>query len=400
MQIVFDIAATNTLRGLTPDDADFTLKSESDPTLVSSSGSSNSTVDDREITTYTGATYNNGYRVTVVENTPDTIDESAEFTSGNEAVATVSSAGVVSRVSNGTTNIYYRTIRLTKALSLTVSQSVGSSVAVQTGYSTGTLAKHCTDAVDDLIYGLTPATIKPMFSTFDHTTPSYARSDDCWISGFDLTCIAVWNSYAGSGKFGPTAITPRHVAYANHVLIPDGTTLRFVTSTGSVETATLQTSERVGTSDLRIGKLSADLPGTITPCKAFPLNALNYLPSLNNHHELPCLLVNQSREALVADYRVGADGTINDEDKGYGDVPTNATRLAMYETLLSGDSGLPAFVFVNGDPVIIFTSSAGYDQTSGPNFIFLHDDINSVLTSLGGGYQLDDADLSGFTDFS
>jgi hypothetical protein len=66
---------------------------------------------------------------------------------------------------------------------------------------------------------------------------------------------------------------------------------------------------------------------------------------------------------------------------------------------VNGDSGNPCFLIIDGVPVLVTTWTYG-GAGAGPRIHALHNEINAVMTTLGGGHQLTDVDLSDFTDFS
>ena len=63
---------------------------------------------------------------------------------------------------------------------------------------------------------------------------------------------------------------------------------------------------------------------------------------------------------------------------------------------MKGDSGNPMFIIINNQPVLLTVWTTGVSG-SGTSVTAFKDDINYMMNSLGGGYQLDEIDLSGFT---
>lgn len=197
--------------------------------------------------------------------------------------------------------------------------------------------------IDDRIFGLTgTAAEKSLFSTMDHATPSYIRSKDCWIRDVDLTCASPWNS-GNAHKWAGTAITPYHIAMANHAYVATNSTIRFITMDNTVVTRTVSGSVQVGSTDLRIGVLDSALPASITPAKLLPDDYATWM----DFDGLPMACFDQEEKALVYETELIAANQIDYIQ------PAGTTRALFYEALIDGDSGNPAFFIINGEAVLI-----------------------------------------------
>jgi hypothetical protein len=364
-------------------------------TVVSSAGSVDSDDDDARIRTYNPATIDHGWEIRVTETEPLAL-AGLTWASANEAIATVNSQGHVSRVSDGTVVIYGTTSKaVRKGKSLTVSRENGVTTVEILNFLAGTLGKNCADAIDTRIAGKTPSVAKPMFSTANHATATYVRNTDCWAADLDLTCIGAAANYFGSfdGRFAGALVSPRHLVGHVHSLGANGMnglTVRFVTADNVTVTRTLSSSQQIGSTDIRVYVLDSDVPGTIGFAKVLPATWADYLPGLA--YGLPCLAVDQVKNALVAEWKSGAPADVN------CDFPHNATRLSFNEKIIPGDSGSPLFAIIDDELVLLTTWKYGY-AGSGPAIHANIAAINSAMTSLGGGYQLTQADLSSFTEF-
>lgn len=90
----------------------------------------------------------------------------------------------------------------------------------------GTTARAATDAVDNLIAGLSPGdATQALWSTRDDSTATYVWNTNLWAAGIDLTCASVWNS-AEFNQAGGVLITPRHFICANHFALRPPSVLR------------------------------------------------------------------------------------------------------------------------------------------------------------------------------
>jgi hypothetical protein len=314
------------------------------------------------------------------------------------------------------------------AINIVVSGVAGATTSEFIGYANDSLAKESNDAVDTRINSLNAEVAKPIFSSQNHSTANYVRNSDCWASDLDLTCISPWNSTGGSTRAG-TLISPRHILFAGHYQINNNATIRFVDNNNNVVTRTMinkLTHPNYGLMpifglpirDLTIGLLDSDVPETISFAKILPSNWFNYLPNIpitdcvsggfspsDNIYKIACLATDQEKKALVSDLQWMSmkDKDVFGDSCGFGTVvfnkPTDEQRLAFYEDFIVGDSGSPAFLIINGELVVltVATSSGAGQSTT----ICLHTNIlNNMMNNLGGGYQLTEIDLSGFTDFS
>jgi len=257
-----------------------------------------------------------------------------------------------------------------------------------------------------------------IYSTQDHAAPTYVRNTACWAYDLDLTCISPWNSQQAEVRAG-TLISPRHVAFAAHAKVQDGTTIRFIEADGTVVTRTVVTTldhpDYVSTPsaypDINIGVLDRDVPDSITFAKVLPGNWRDFLipylesgggyvpwpagPAYYKVWGIPTLTVDQEEKALVTDswkMYVPPEQTNAIWD---GATPLDATRLLFNETIVAGDSGNPICWIINDELVLL--SVITNTGPSGANFSYFKDAINTMMTTLGGGYQLTEVDLSGFT---
>jgi hypothetical protein len=292
--------------------------------------------------------------------------------------------------------------------------------------STPILYKHADDAVISRLTSSTDPSFKNIFTTQDHITPAYVRNTNCWC--YDLaekmTCISPWNSASGSPSGvtgGGTLITPRHIYMAAHFKIPVGSTIRFITDDNQVVNRTLVESYTHPSYsspslnfDVTVGLLDSDVPASIIPAKTLPENFYDYLTQDAAFYVSipPCgvMYTDQEEKVLVMDY-VAGNSDIHDFYP-----PTNTLKLSAFETLVSGDSGNPAFLIVNDKLVLISAWSAvrgdgsafGWDyntptrQDLTSKAPLLQAMISSVDIAYGvsTGHQLDIADLSSFVKFT
>lgn len=230
--------------------------------------------------------------------------------------------------------------------------------------------------VDKLLWGKATGDI-PVFSTFDHATPSYIKNTSGILADVDLTCCSVWNSDYGQEKAG-TAITPRHIVYAYHFPIATGSTLRFVTSDNQIVTRTLTGAVRLGVTDLLIGGLDSDLPSSIRPAAVLPSGFVSTM--FHEYLNYAGIRLDKYRNLSINSVKYGANLYTSDV----------ALRDRFYREAIVGDSGGPNFFLAGTQPVFLGPTYTPF------NFTWVSTDVtgvNSILTQLGGGYSLSFIDL-------
>ncbi len=238
-------------------------------------------------------------------------------------------------------------------------------------------------AIDDRIEGLTANdSTQLLYSTYNVVTGECIRSATCWAADIDLTCASPWNSQGGNLGAG-TAITPRHIVFANHLALNDGTTILFYTMGDVAVSRTVSSSMQVGTTDLRIGLLSSDLPGTITPAKVLPDNWASSIQASRT----AALNFNQEERVSVVDLNA-----ITSDDVAV-QTPIDAQRLAFHTARVNGDSGNPIFIIVSGAPVLLFCF---YSPSGGPSLIGNNRaGVEDAIATLGAfGHSLTDCVLA------
>ena len=368
---------------------------------VTSAGStSDSTINDRVVTTETSAATITDYQVNVLQNNPN-IFYATTVTSSNTGVLTdMGNDYVASGVTTGTATLT-ATADLNSSIfsvkSAPVSVVGSTSTSYFKEYVSGSLAKNCSDNIDNAISGKTPSTAKPIFSTQNHSTATYTRNTNCWAGIWDLTPISPWNS-TGSYQRAGTLISPRHIIFAAHYQISAGATVRFVDASNNVVTRTM-TNKLTHPSysphypDITVGILDSDVPAGIGFAKILPQNWATYLPSLSSTYSLPALVLDQEEKALISGlYSLGAGAYAGFK------TPIDSTRLGFFESIIGGDSGNPSFLIINGTLVLLTVWTFG-GPGSGTNILSEKTAINTMMSTLGGGYSLTEVSLSGFNTY-
>lgn len=309
--------------------------------IVSSGGSSNEVIDDMNVLAVTSATTDSAWDIAV----------GAHHRSSVSVEVSCSATGLITalrltRVSDGNCTVVASSGMFRKSQTVAITRQTGQTVNTWQSWVPGSLA-----------------------SAIEQTTN---------------VNLPFWR---GSG-FGFTAISPRHVIGCEHIYyMPDTLTLGGVTRS-------LVDMEYVGpmnlydnwSSDLLVGLYDGDFPSF---AKVFSADLLtDYLPSLATHG-VPAVVCNKFGQKLQR----MTTGTIWANSK-----LAFAKINPSDDDIVGGDSGNPAFLVVDGEPVLIGTLTGG----GGGSVTTIHNQItaiNAAMTALGGGHQLTEFDLSEYPTY-
>jgi hypothetical protein len=240
------------------------------------------------------------------------------------------------------------------------------------------------------IFGKTPgAGTQNIYSTQTHTgTPAYVRNASCWAADLDLTPISVWNSDGGNEK-GGVLISRRHILMAHHFFIANGATVRFVDRDNNIVNMTLTTSVRVGSTDIRIGVLSAEVPTTITPARYLPLPTP--IEELLKTGQIPAVITDKNEFLEVGPMIINGNNW-----NAVAAVEDSTNSGWLYGWMNGpdfGDSGSPVFVMVGTQLAL----AGAYENTAGGPFVAKYAaDIQTAMNGLQAGYTLTPVDLTNY----
>lgn len=236
-----------------------------------------------------------------------------------------------------------------------------------------------------------------LFTVEDHTTPIYVRDASLWASALvsSLTAISPWNSIGDNTKAG-VLVSPIHVLFASHFTPSVGATIRFVGVDGTVVDRTLSAVSPIGAdingsqTDITVGVLDSDVTAGIAFMKVFPADVSLKLPSFSNDNTLQAASTNQNAQLSIRDiYQWKSFLGFN--------VPNETVYNAFYLPFVGGDSGSPVFVIFENELVLLCVDST-QGSGSGASMAYNINAINAAMTTLGGGYQLTQVDLSAYPD--
>ena len=373
--------------------------------VISGSSASNVVIADANHTRQTDASYHLGGYIEI-----DGMPEAA-ITNFTPEICTIEGDRTISWIKSGTANLKVTGAGLSIPLTLDLVTRF-SSPAIDSYHSplAGSLAATLiSESATRLPGTATQSANGSVYATQNHATATYVRNTNLWCADIvqGLTCISPWNSRLTTQphRIAGTLITPRHVISAEHYRMEIGNTIRFVDVNGVVYTRTIigkaTSPDYVGfpvyKPDFRIYTLNSPLPSAISPCKVVPEDFGNYL--VNNHlNRPPALLLDQEEKALVGDMRYGG------ETFGFA-YPIESTRLLFSEPLIPGDSGNPAFLIVDGEPVLLTVFTRG-GPGSGTAIADYHTVLNAMIVAsdevagVSTGHTLTSADFSAYPDYS
>ncbi|MCF7834387.1 MAG: cadherin domain-containing protein [Candidatus Pacebacteria bacterium] len=270
--------------------------------------------------------------------------------------------------------------------------------------------------IDSRISGVTASdSTKKLFSATGNGSGGWTRSSTVWTIkegavSLDFTGASPWSVQAGGGASGGyvgagTLISPRHMVLARHAGLDDDSTVVFVDNSNNIVTRTIIGQKTVGPidplliaeHDIQVLLLNEDITEedgiTYYPIIDFDtfkeyVQTVSSVPVIMLHSELPVEPNTLREDKVIIKNMTGTPSTT------VGYTTPSSPRSDFNETLVGGDSGNPIFAVIGGRLVLVSTV---FSASNGPFHTNFVSEINSAMTSLGGGYQVADLDLSCFT---
>lgn len=241
------------------------------------------------------------------------------------------------------------------------------------------------DEIDDRIAGLTAgSSAQNLFSAVNDTTHVYTRSSTWFGHDLDISFAPVYISN-GATTFG-ALVSPRHIIFAQHATPSNGVTLYFAGTDGVTVSRTLTSSTQVGSTDIQVGILSSDLPSTVSYARVLTAQQEALIADNISPVSAAGLLIDQNRKAYLAETYSGSTGLVTFHQPG------SSPRSTFWKSggIISGDSGHAMGVILDGQFIFLANIHSALSTTgcSGDSVAQNYAAVNSVMTSLGGGYQL------------
>jgi hypothetical protein len=265
------------------------------------------------------------------------------------------------------------------------------------GIDSPDLTTHVSNQIDNRLSGLDPSTALSIYN--NRSNLPWTRNLNSWTqkgSPLDFTGVAGWNDdlahHFGNGFYGgATLISPRHYVTAAHFYLANGTKISFLDASGNVVIRTVLNSVGVAGTDINIGLLDSDVPSSITYYPLISSTALQNMTvqTIAETIDVPIVVFNQNGQALIRS--MGGIGT-EISNFTYNAGP----RAPFSRDLISGDSGQPGFIIINGKPVLLFANHGAVNGANLGNYI---NEINQAIDSMGtsGGYHVTQYSASCFT---
>jgi photosystem II stability/assembly factor-like uncharacterized protein len=259
--------------------------------------------------------------------------------------------------------------------------------------ATADLRQQLIDGIDSRIAGFStsPSSFRSLWITRGNGSGGWQyNTSTLWSNqgghALDFSGASPWNSAMGYNGAG-TLISPRHLLFATHYTPANGSVIVFVEHDNQVLTRTLVNRLRIGSTDMTIGVLDADVPNSIA---YYPLVSHTDFQRYLGDIRVPIIRVNQTDTLFIQNLSAVSSDSI---------ATTSASgSRAPYTTsgMVSGDSGNPNFAVI-GDQLILL--GAHYTPNSFPNAGNYFAEINAAMASLGGGYQVTQLDLSAYSPY-
>ena len=224
------------------------------------------------------------------------------------------------------------------------------------------------------------------------------RNIGLWIGPkVDLTAISAYSDPPDNygTKFAITAISPLHCLGAAHVAAHLGTHFNFVGADNVTVTRSV-VAELNPVDDVEVYLLNQPLPPDVTPLRMLPRNWNAYLrPGMEL--DMPAIFINQHNMLYCAE---AASITPGPNPLVMYHFPSGFVRQQFSTQIISGDSGFPQMLLVNGVPAILSCWHFG-GYGIGPLQAAHFDAINMAMRKLSqqfgwpSKYQLQPADMRG-----
>jgi hypothetical protein len=322
--------------------------------------------------------------------------------------------GTVRRV-NGTSavasQVNIRNYGTQKSVQALCSQSTGGTTQTFKAFVSGSLAEHCTNAVDSRLSTHNPTYDKTMFQVYDPASDLFIRNPTCWMNGLDLSGLPIWSEGSGNNgmKRGGVLVTPRHILCAKHYDYSTGVdkTIGFLGSDNVYyERYFTEKVQSANEADWTIMGLDSALPAAVKVVPVLPQNwrtklaCIPFSPeNLNQEITIPVWFTDQWKKMCAFNFIYTENFSANAllPLVTYG-MKESDSRYSWLNYPQTGTSGSPSGLIINNE-LVALTCFQG--ANGGPLYSDqpLADAINTQLAGMAGGYQLTLANLSAFPSY-
>lgn len=213
-----------------------------------------------------------------------------------------------------------------------------------------------------------------------------------WLRGVDFSCASPWNSGGGLTRAG-TLISKRHIIFAKHFPLWAGVRIVFVGEDGGICPCRIAATRGVADCDIMVASLDYEVTPNIVPARILPDD---YEKHLGGCAGLTIVTLNQHENAVIANLH----SLPKQEDK-FKMISVfesrGKTRSAFTQKLTGGDSGSPAFLIVDNQPILLYCAFRG-GYGSGPAIHLRRREIQQAMDELCPGYNLERFDFTRLAD--
>lgn len=296
---------------------------------------------------------------------------------------------------------------------------------VPTGFVTGSLGKHCFDALLAMISGKSPGTTNQAYfltNNGDPDNPIATLNPDRFCASVDLSATSMMReSFGGTDIVPMMLISNQHCIYADHVNFFIGEKVTFMRADGSFQTTTVADLTLVpmlgeSESDMGLAYLADPIIG-ISPYKCMPtgweaIYAPQLMPANANTVSFPVLRKMMHDNNDVSASWSGISGIYHFEDfdeiRPYKFHDTFAyTEFTGWTNEWNvGDSSSPVFLIINGEPILISYGGAveGLGGDAGDSISEHKADIETAMDTQAGSpagtYIIDTLNASELSAFN
>jgi len=340
------------------------------------------------------------------------------YSVNDETIATIDQSGYLTWVSDGHVRVKVIGDGATLVDLVEVKQNISDDKAIFHEWVAGCFLGHISEQVDSRIMGLDPATTKPQFSTLDHSSRTFVRNADCWLT-VDASGVSVSNSRSNGQRAG-TLITSRHLLVAGHFPLSVNDVVWFTSDDGLNNTysRTVRQTKRHPDyanvyPDFTVCLLDSDLPNDIKFLKVAPPDIETRFSQILNGRPAG-VVITQDKLASVGSFSaMNGSVTLLPPIRFSVDPAANVENAELRQTFFQGavqyDSGsFMGFIADMGEGDELVLSSLlsfnffGYTGTHVARFI---PDLNQLILdvdTLQGdltGYTVTEADLSSYPTY-
>lgn len=211
----------------------------------------------------------------------------------------------------------------------------------------------------------------------------FPANPDFWLKGVDFTCVSPWNDEYGTQRAG-TAISKRHIIFAKHFQMAPGTRIAFVGETGETSRYRIKAVKVLDRCDIAIGLLDYELTPDVHPAKVLPSGFEKWLPPGSRW---PVVTFNQREQAYLSELS-SISNPPSSRVMLWNDAAKREDWRKFGGKFIVGDSGDPAFMIVNGKPILLYCLFSG-GVGHGPMIHENRHEVQRAMDELCPGYKLE-----------